>query len=212
MLFRDFFDFLYKIDVAVFSFINHNFSSTFMDWFMEIITDFDFSRKVLILVIVVVALWRWRLKALWVFLLIGLAVGLSDLFSSQILKKTICRIRPCHVIENVRLVVGCSSSFSFPSSHCANTFGFLTVLMRLYPKAIAALLPYGLLLAVSRVYVGVHYPSDALGGMAVGIASGLFVVFVGKFLESRFKDTNFANICNKVNAFSFKERNGRQAI
>ena len=204
MFFRNFVDFLNRIDVSIFYFINLNLSSVFMDWLMKVFTDFNFSRKVLLFFIAFLALLKWRLRALWIIFLMGLAVGLSDLTSSQILKKLIGRIRPCHVLENARLVVNCSSSFSFPSSHCANIFGALTVLMRINPNTIAILLPLGLLVAISRVYMGVHYPSDALGGIAVGVFSGLFVVYVGKLMELKFENTSFINACRKIDSFSLK--------
>lgn len=202
MFFRNFANFLNQIDVMFFYFVNHNLSSEFMDWLMKFFTDFNLSRKIVLLVLAFLALLKWRLKALWIIFLMGLAVGLSDLTSSQILKKLVGRIRPCHVLENVNLVVNCSGSFSFPSSHCANIFGALTVLMRMYPYTIAVLLPMGLLVALSRVYVGVHYPSDALGGIVVGVLCGLFVVYVGKFVETKLENTDFICAYRKINSVS----------
>ena len=177
-------EWLYDLDVKIFYLINHGMSSPFWDSFMPAYTDFDPIKKIAILVIVVLLIWRLRLKALWLILLVGLASGLSELTSSHILKNVVGRIRPCHVLENVNMLKGCSSSFSFPSSHATNTFSTFTVLMRFFPKAIPIFLIAGFLLLISRVYVGVHYPSDALVGMVLGVCCGFMALYIGKVMES----------------------------
>lgn len=112
------------------------------------------------------ALWTIAISVLSVF-----AGGALESF----LKTTIARTRPCHVLEGVRLLTLCIEGYSMPSGHAISSFAFATPLFyltrkyvslaaRLYPLLLAAMI------AFSRVYVGVHYPSDVLGGAFLGTA------------------------------------------
>jgi undecaprenyl-diphosphatase len=106
---------------------------------------------------------------------IGIAfvsVLLADHLGDE-LKHFIARSRPCQVLEGVRVIVSCPHTFSLPSSHAVTSFAFATPLFlltrpfasagwRLYPLLLAALI------ALSRPYLGVHYPSDILAGAVIG--------------------------------------------
>lgn len=178
-------DFLYEIDVKLFYLINHGMKSPFFDWFMPAYTDYDIYKKILLTLFILFALWWGRKKVLWEIVTAGAGVILCDVVCSQILKKCIARIRPCHVLENVYTIGGCSSSFSMPSNHAANTFCAITVFCLLYPKATFVLLPAGLLLALSRVYLGAHYPSDVLAGMIIGMIFGSTALYLKGRIEKR---------------------------
>jgi undecaprenyl-diphosphatase len=114
-------------------------------------------------------LWRERKGGVVFVVFVGILLTLTDLFSSFGLKDWVGRVRPCHVLENVRLLTDCNNSYSFPSSHAVNIFAaafFLSQpLKRLSP------LFYGIagVVAYSRVYIGIHYPLDVIGGAAIGL-------------------------------------------
>jgi undecaprenyl-diphosphatase len=108
---------------------------------------------------------------------------LTDPISVQLLKPLIQRVRPCFAVEGVQALVAQPRSPSFPSSHAANSFGAATVLF-------AAQRRWGLLgfviagvVSFSRVYVGVHYPSDVVGGAVLGAGCGALVWHVLTALE-----------------------------
>jgi 3-deoxy-D-manno-octulosonic-acid transferase len=122
-----------------------------------------------------------------VILLAGIAVGLSDLVSSHLLKNLFGRIRPCHVLPDVHLLAGCTSSFSFPSSHAANISSAATVLVGRFPATAFFMVPLALVVSVSRVSVGVHWPSDAIGGIVTGILCGLLALLVAGAAGKRWK-------------------------
>ncbi len=115
-------------------------------------------------------------KTIWVLLVIGLTIALADQVSSEWIKKTIERPRPCspHGLATVRLLVEhCGSGFSFTSSHATNHFALamqLFLIFRLTWNKIYFLLLFlwAGLIAYGQVYVGVHYPLDVFSGAILG--------------------------------------------
>jgi undecaprenyl-diphosphatase len=90
------------------------------------------------------------------------------------------RLRPCNALdaEHCRLLVGASSAKSFPSAHAANSFAMATVASWGYRKLAPLFFLVAAIVAYSRIYVGLHYPLDALGGAALGILLGRFSIWV----------------------------------
>ncbi|MCQ2347908.1 MAG: phosphatase PAP2 family protein [Paludibacteraceae bacterium] len=119
--------------------------------------------------------WRfgWK-RALVMLAAFGVAVGLSDYISSGIIKPLVCRLRPTHepcldgllhIVNNYR-----GGQYGFVSSHAANTMS-CALLFSLIWKNWKATLPLMLWVAMncySRMYLGVHYPGDIIGGLLVG--------------------------------------------
>ncbi len=121
------------------------------------------------------------------------AVLLSDWLGNEI-KNAIMRVRPCVALEGVRLLVGCTQSGSLPSNHAANSFAYALPLFyltrnhlrfpaRLYPVVLASLE------ALSRVYVGVDYPSDIIAGALLGTTVSFLLIVPYKFVLRR-SETN----------------------
>ncbi|HUX61073.1 MAG TPA: phosphatase PAP2 family protein, partial [Ignavibacteriaceae bacterium] len=111
---------------------------------------------------------RGRIAAVGLLLLILV----TDQVNSKIIKEIVHRIRPCNVLPNVRTPLGFNGTFSFPSSHAVNNFAAAFFIYILFPNLKWALFITASLIAISRVYVGVHYPSDILGGAIIGSAFG----------------------------------------
>lgn len=113
-------------------------------------------------------------------------VGISDPLSSFGIKSLVARPRPCHGIVSDHLLKGCSDSWSFPSSHAVNIFCAATILSRIYPKAAVPAYLFAAAVCYSRVYIGVHYPLDVIGGAAIGTLLGLGVSWAALKLAERF--------------------------
>ena len=111
-------------------------------------------------------------RRMWILLAVTLAaVGLSDQ-GANLIKDAIPRTRPCHVISDVHLLVGCTQSMAFPSNHASNMFALATMAWLEFRRWRWVLPALALAMAYSRVYVGVHYPVDVLVGALWGAAIG----------------------------------------
>ena len=115
---------------------------------------------------------NWR-TVLFILLAFGVAVGLSDYTCSGILKPLVCRLRPTHEpsLGALHLVNGYTGGlYGFCSSHAANTMACALLFSLLYRNktATAGLMTWVALNCYSRMYLGVHYPSDILAGLFIG--------------------------------------------
>ncbi len=101
-----------------------------------------------------------------------LALGLASATVNGPIKLLVRRPRPS---GRLRGRLRMPRSYSFPSGHATSAFAFATAVSREAPTLGPFLIPLASLVAFSRVYLGVHYPSDVVFGAAVGVASGLAV-------------------------------------
>jgi undecaprenyl-diphosphatase len=160
--------FLQSLDRALFFLINEEGQNSFFDWFMPFMTNLDNFVYVLVALGVWI-LWR-RGKAGMIFLVfIGLTLAMTDSFSSHVLKNWIGRIRPCQVLPGVHMLTDCNSSFSFPSSHAVNIFAAAFFLGRLWRRFAWPIYSIAAVVGYSRVYMGIHYPLDVIGGAGIGV-------------------------------------------
>lgn len=104
----------------------------------------------------------------------------SALIDNVILKNVVARTRPYDVIEGLTSLVGAQKDYSFPSGHTGSAFAAAVVMFLGLPKKCGIpILVFACLMGLSRLYVGVHYPSDVLGGALIGTGIALFTYWFG---------------------------------
>lgn len=110
-----------------------------------------------------------------------ITAALPALLIYRYLKKTTSRPRPCAVHPCVRQVSASLDTFSFPSGHTLHAVGFTCIVSNHLPALLWILLPFAVLVALSRPILGLHYPSDVLAGATIGLGAaattGLLPVF-----------------------------------
>ncbi|MCB2204215.1 phosphatase PAP2 family protein [bacterium] len=191
-------DWLYSIDVSLFRFGNETIANPAGDWFFPFITDLRNFIVPYILVLLALIVFGKKRGAITV-LLILITVAFADQISSFVVKPLVGRLRPCHVLDHVRLLVGCGSGKSFTSSHATNNFAIAVIVQYMWPKARWYILTWAALVAFSRVYVGVHYPSDIIGGAVLGSLIAFAVIFL---YEQTLKGIQFVKARRSAGAVS----------
>jgi len=155
-------------DITLFRLINGQGHNYFLDWFMPFMTDLKNFWYVLP-VLVVWVLVREKKAGIVFLVFIGLTLAITDPFSSRLLKDWVGRVRPCHVLEEVRLLTDCNTSYSFPSSHAVNIFAAAFFLSQPLKKLSPLFFGIAGIVGYSRIYIGIHYPLDVIGGAAIGL-------------------------------------------
>ena len=182
---------LENIDRELFIYLNglHN---SFFDSLMYYASEKWFWIP-LYLVIVILFFKKYGIKALYIILPVSLVILGTDQISVMI-KNEVARYRPCHNYDLMQLVHKvdnhCGGKFGFVSSHSANAFGlfaYLTFILNHNFRILKLLLFFwAMLLAYSRIYLGVHYPADVIGGAIVGVVISFIVVKVIEYLYKKY--------------------------
>jgi len=159
---------LAHLDTTVFRWINTSQQNAAFDALMPFVTEAGHWHVPILVSWTALLLFGGRRARVAALLVIPL-LTLSDQASSNLIKNLLERPRPCATLADVHLLVGCSSSFSLPSSHAANFGAAALHLSWFYPRFFPLLGGLALLVGYSRVYVGVHYPFDVLVGFLVGV-------------------------------------------
>ena len=182
---------LSEVDTLIFFFINRNLQNRLLDVAMPFITGNAF---ILILPFLLWFFYKDWKKACLVTVLGFASLSLSD-WVSNILKHILERPRPCNILEDVHLLVGCTNSYSMPSNHAVNYFAFVTPFLILFKNRIRyALFLIAFLVAFSRIYIGVHYPSDSLVGGVLGIGLALSLIGFYYKVDERYKEKPYSTV------------------
>ena len=160
---------LASLDVRLFLLINTVWTHPVLDAVMRAVTDFH-NWRVPLVILLLILLARARTDGRLAILFAVLAVVLTDQLVANGIKPIFHRVRPFEALEGVRKLVSAHDA-SFPSAHAANTFA-AGVFLALRFSRLRWILVVPAVVAYSRVYCGVHYPSDVLAGAFLGALVG----------------------------------------
>ncbi|MGZ4030761.1 MAG: phosphatase PAP2 family protein [Tumebacillaceae bacterium] len=160
-------------DIATFFWVNHSWRNTFYDRFMPLVTHLGGAVWCIVLSLALMInsnpLWHQTGKQLAAGLLLSHVVV-------ALCKKLMPRKRPYQTLENVSTGRVLMRDASFPSGHSTAAFCKATVLTFAFPDMFPILFGLATFVALSRVYLGQHYPSDIVIGACVGICTACLLV------------------------------------
>lgn len=169
-------DFIQNADYWIFNQINGVLTNSSLDIFFFWITDLHKTIYFKIIVIPLIAflfIKKFRRQGFILFLMLLLSLGINDFIGGKV-KKLVARERPEYNINIQIIKRSDAGNYSFYSNHAANMFTFATYTSQFFPQIKIPFYAVASLVAYSRVYNGVHYPSDIFTGGLVGYMWGLF--------------------------------------
>lgn len=175
---------MFYIDGQILLFIQEHIRNALCDVFFKSITHLGDAGIFWILLTIVLLCFKQTRKA-GIYSACGLILSL--IVNNLILKNLVGRVRPYELVEGLNCIVGPAHDASFPSGHTGASFASAVSIYKQIPKKFAIFfIVLASLIAFSRLYVGIHYPTDVLGGLVTGIGIGIIVnIFGDRFYASR---------------------------
>ena len=180
-----------QYDIQLFQWINLTLTNAFFDWLMPLITDLHKSFYFTALFFPIAHIyWAYKEKKKSLILIpcFLLSLAFSDLFSYRVVKHFVQQPRP--PVSGIEVVVRSPyhGQYGFTSNHAANTFAIATFVGLTYVALKLPLFVFAFLISFSRIYNGVHFPSDVLGGALIGIFFGYLMYRISLLLLKRFQN------------------------
>lgn len=160
-----------NIDVSILMYIQDNIRCGFLDAVMLFFTFIGNGGAVwLILSAILMSTKKYRHFGFSLFFSVAVCWILNDV----LIKNIVLRPRPFLAMDNLNVLVTFPSSFSFPSGHTTSSFAAAYVITKRMGKRGAWIYIVAVLIASSRIYVGVHYPSDIIAGALIGTIGSMY--------------------------------------
>lgn len=169
-------DFITSVDFSILNWIQDNIRCAFLDPVMTVFTYMGEAGLFWIALAVVLVFFK-KYRATALIMLSAMAVGF--LFGELIVKNIVMRPRP-FVTSGFELFISPPGGFSFPSGHSSSSFAAATALLLKDRRFGIPAIIVAAVIAFSRLYNYVHYPSDVLCGIILGIACALLMTFIFK--------------------------------
>ena len=183
-------DFFYSIDLAIFYLFNHSISTPLFDKFFSILTNVN-NWYIAYVILLVLVFTKGGKRGKIAVIMVILLIVVTDQLGHKVIKEIFQRIRPCNALSDVVAPLGCNGTYSFPSNHALNNFAAAMFFGKLFPKFKWILFVTASLIALSRVYLGLHYPSDIIGGAIIGLAFGYIFATAAMFIDQLLSKKKF---------------------
>lgn len=182
-----------NLDYSILDFIQKILASPFMDKVMEFFTSLGDNGIIWVIICAVLLISP---KTRYIGFIALVALFFSLILNDQIFKKIIQRDRPFVGLEDIHLLIKEPSSYSFPSGHTSSSFAAAFVFGKYFKKPYA-IITYILasLIAFSRLYLYVHFPSDIIAGCLMGFVCS----FLAILLFNQYKVYQERKLLNKTN-------------
>jgi undecaprenyl-diphosphatase len=170
------------LDIAILKFFNMTIANPALDLLFGNIGNFRLL-ALPIAIIIILLLWKGGPKGRWLVLISVITVLVVDSSIHYIWKPFFARLRPSHAepaIAWLRPIQGRGGKYGLPSSHAANLFSQAVVIGAFYKSSRYYMYPLAILISLSRVYLGLHYPSDILAGALYGAIIGILILYIAK--------------------------------
>jgi undecaprenyl-diphosphatase len=183
-----------NLDLQALYFFNVTLSAPWLDSVMIYLTNLQHWVPVYIVAFAWL-IWKFKWRGVRMTIACLLLVGTADLVTNRFIKEAIARPRPCSLIADpsglyswIRTPDGPRMGFSFPSSHAVNNFAGAVFFVLLFPKkrTLWWLFVPATIVAITRSYLGLHYPSDLLGGMMIGSVFGWVFAIIYQKVDKKY--------------------------
>ena len=164
-----------RFDSSILLYIKNNMHGAIMDKLMVISTYLG-NAGVIWFIIIALLLINKKYRKIGLMALVALI--LSTILGEGILKHVVHRIRPCADIPAVNLLITKPLSYSFPSGHTMSSFAVAGVLAKYFKEYAIEFFSLAILIAFSRLYLYVHYPTDVLAGVVLGLICSRIIIYL----------------------------------
>lgn len=178
--------YIQNTDNAILNFIYNNMHSRFLDVLMPLISSVGNLAAIwIIIALIFIVAKKYRMQG---FMIIG-AISLCGIIGNLLIKPFVARIRPYVFSTTVYLLIPRLKDYSFPSGHAMAAFAAATVIYYSNRRLGAIAMILASLIAFSRLYLYVHYPSDVIAGMLIGILVAFVTIKTFNILIAKQKNT-----------------------
>ncbi|WP_416827892.1 phosphatase PAP2 family protein [Ectobacillus polymachus] len=161
---------LYEIECHIFKRINRYFERKALNMYFRTITHMGGATFLITAVIVLLLFSKGSLRQAVITSAISLTISHIPV---QLLKKLYPRKRPYLMVDGTKYPINPLKDHSFPSGHTTAIFSVVVPLLLYMPVLTIILAPIALSVGISRIYLGLHYPSDVLAGLCLGTLTGI---------------------------------------